>query len=123
MVNKKSKKIFIIDDDQGILEVMKIILQEQGYLVEGAREGRLALAKIKKDKPDLVFVDFWMSGLDGGKIIQYLKEDPQTTKIPVIIVSALDETAKIAIQCQADNFLAKPFNMENLISLAKQYLG
>ena len=117
----KQKTIFVVDDDPGILEVITIILSERGYEVVAFSDGTKVFEAVKKQKPDLIFLDIWISGSDGRDITKKLKSDPTTKKIPIIIISALNETEKIAKEVGADAFLEKPFDIEKLSLLVAKH--
>lgn len=118
---KSKKTILVADDDLPILEVMKIILSSDGFNVVIASNGGTIEKMINETHPDLVMMDIWMSGFDGREIAQKLKASEQTKKIPIIIISALGNTKEIAAKAGADDFLEKPFEIENLLKLAKKY--
>src|SRR5260221_8707735 len=103
------KKILICDDDEGIVEVMQIILEENNYEVSTILKGKGIEKKILEFKPDLIFLDIWMPGMDGQETTKLLKHDPKFSHIPIILVSALNEIDKIKHKVGADDFLAKPF--------------
>lgn len=110
-----SKKIIVLDDDRGILEVVKIILEEKGYQVMTINNGLSIQNKIIEYQPDLILMDIWMAGIDGRSITKNLKAQEHTKNIPIIILSALSDVGKIAKESGADGFLQKPFNIEELV--------
>lgn len=112
-------KILVCDDDPGILEVMKIILEESAYEVKTVSTGKGIQKVIKDYQPDLMFLDLWMPKIDGREITKILKKDPQTKNVPIIIVSALNDTEQIAKGIQADGFLPKPFNIADLLKIVE----
>lgn len=115
------KRILVVDDDPGISDVVKIILQEGGYHADVLSDGIDIADKIKVLKPDLILLDIWMSGCDGRDIIKTLRNDSSTNKIPIVIMSALSNTGTIAAESGADDYLAKPFDMNNLLAKVKKY--
>lgn len=116
-----SKKILVCDDDQGILEVIKIVLEKEGFEVKLLANGR-GIQKIIKDyKPDLILLDIWMPGVDGEEITKILKKTEETSKIPIVVISALNTTEKIAQESGADDFLEKPFDISDLVKIVKKY--
>ena len=115
------KKILVCDDDDGISEVIKVILEGAGYNVGVLNNGRSIQKKITQFKPNLVLLDLWMPGIDGKEITKILKKDKNFSKIPIIVVSALNDTRKIALDCGADDFLSKPFEMNSLLFMVKKY--
>lgn len=116
------KKILIIDDDLPILEVMKIILEDSNYQIETISNPVSIHKTIEKYMPDLVLVDIWISGVHGREVVKIIRENKKTAHIPVIMVSANNETKKIAEQIQANDFLAKPFDIEDLIAIVRRHI-
>ncbi len=109
------KKVLVCDDDDGILEVISIILQEQQYDVQTSVNGKAIIKKVKAFCPDVILLDIWMPGIDGREVTKLLKREPQTAGIPIIVISALNDTEKIAKDCGADDFMTKPFDMDDLL--------
>ena len=116
-----SHKIFIADDDPGILEALQITLEDEGYQVETADNG-LAVLQLQQDTPDLVLMDVWMSGQDGRQVCNLLKHQPATRDIPVIMISANTDTSSGALASGADDFLAKPFDIDVLLQKVTHHL-
>ncbi|MEO7960221.1 MAG: response regulator [Ginsengibacter sp.] len=114
------KKILVADDDAGIVDVMQIVLEDEGYKVITTMSGQ-NVKELCKQKPDLIFLDIWMSGADGKEICEELKADPKTKNIPVIIFSANRDTKEIASECGAEDFILKPFEIKELLELARKY--
>ncbi|MBI2600204.1 response regulator [Candidatus Daviesbacteria bacterium] len=110
----------VADDDLPILEVIRIILDEGGYKVITTSNGAAVEKIIKSDHPDLVILDVWMSGTDGREVAKKLKSQKETQNIPIIIVSALRETRKIAAEIGADDFLEKPFDISDLLKIVNK---
>src|SRR5438045_4653406 len=116
------KKILVADDDPGIVDAMQILLEDEGYDVITTMDGE-TIMQMYEQKPDLVFLDIWMSGINGGTVCQKLKADPQKRSVPVIMFSANRDTEEIAMQCGAEGFLSKPFEIKQLLEITKKYLG
>jgi DNA-binding response OmpR family regulator len=114
------KRILVADDDLAILDAIKMILEDEGYLVQVVANGE-AVLQLKNDLPDLILLDIWMSGRDGGEICQQLKAQSHTAQIPVIMVSANKDTADIARSVGAEDFIAKPFDIDELVSKVGLY--
>lgn len=117
-----AKKILIADDDPAIVEAVTLILEEFGYEVNGTGDGQ-TIYKLDKKFPDLLLLDIWMSGENGRDICKYLKANPMTKKIPVIIISASRDIKKSAVESGADDFLAKPFAMYELLEKIHKLIG
>lgn len=116
-----TKTVLVADDDPGILEIMKIVLEEGGYTVTSIADSSTIHETIKTTLPAVVLIDITMSGANGADITKALKKDPQTKHIPVIIVSARTETETLAKQAGATDFLLKPFDIDDLLAVVKKY--
>ncbi|MBI2597490.1 response regulator [Candidatus Daviesbacteria bacterium] len=118
------KKILICDDDEGIVEILTTILKEDRWEIKSITSGKKILKIIKDFMPDLVLLDIWMPGIGGVEITRLVKKDARVKHIPIIILSALQDTEEIAKEAGADGFILKPFEMEELLSkLNKQLLS
>lgn len=117
-----AKKILVADDDHSIIDAMQILLENEGYEVIATTDGN-AIRELYKQSPSLVFLDIWMSGINGNEVCSKLKSDLSTRNIPVIIFSANRDTEEIALQCGADGFLSKPFEIKELMDIVHTYLG
>jgi DNA-binding response OmpR family regulator len=119
--NKMRKKVLIADDDPSICDAVSLILEEVGYEVNSIINGE-EIYKMKQDFPEVVLLDIWMSGVDGRDICKYLKKGEATQHIPVIMISANRDTEKIAKEAGADDFLTKPFEMNDLLEKITKYV-
>ena len=108
------KKIMIADDDPGILDAVEMMLKFEGYNVLATEIGSNVL-KLEKEIPDLLLLDIWMAGEDGRDICREFKKRINTKNIPVIMISASTELERSAKEAGADDFLEKPFNMNELL--------
>ena len=111
-----SKKILVMDDDAGILEAFRAILESADYNVITESDPGKLLKQIKLTKPDLIILDVLLSGGDGRIICKNLKAEEETKNIPVIIVSAHPSVNKSIREAGADDFLEKPFEMDVLLN-------
>ncbi|MEN6326374.1 MAG: response regulator transcription factor, partial [Syntrophomonas sp.] len=113
--------ILVCDDDKEILDAIKIYLQNEGYVVFGASNGREALKAIEEDEIHLVIMDIMMPELDGLRATVKIREDKN---IPVIMLSAKSEDTDkiIGLNMGADDYIAKPFNPLELIARVKSQL-
>ena len=119
--NSDQKKILVADDDPGIVDAIQIMLETVGYHVSTTVNGS-TVRDMKDELPDLLLLDIWMSGQDGRDICRLLKQQATTKHIPIIMVSANKDTAKIAREAGADDFIAKPFEMSELLSKVEKYV-
>lgn len=110
-----NKKIFIADDDEGIVDAVTMILEVMGYDVEFTYDGGAVINAVK-NKPDLIMLDIWMSGYDGRDICRQLKNDPEFSKIPILMISASRDIRQSAIDAGANDFMEKPFEMDSLLN-------
>ncbi len=115
------KKILIADDDPAILEVLTLFLEDVGYEVEATHDGR-SLQAFEPGTADLLLLDIWMSGWNGRDICRFLKSQEQTRHLPIVLFSASKETERIAREAGADDFLAKPFDLDELLRKIERYL-
>src|SRR6185437_7865688 len=113
------KKILIAEDDRAIIEVVKIILENEGYEVFTADQGETVHKTIDEQKPDMLLLDIWLYGEDGGQIAKAIKAKAKTRELPIVLMSANNETEKITKQVGADDFLLKPFNIDDLLYIVR----
>jgi DNA-binding response OmpR family regulator len=116
-------KILVVDDDIDILSVMEILLSMKGFDVEVTSRGENTFPKIESFKPDLILLDVLISGHDGRAICKQLKSNPSTSHIPVIMFSAHPGAATTIADYGADDFIAKPFDVNNLMKKVNDQLG
>jgi len=116
-------KILVVDDDIDILSVMEILLKMKGFEVEVTARGENTFPKIETFKPDIILLDVLISGQDGRTICRKLKSDNKTSRIPVIMFSAHPGAAASIADYGADDFIAKPFDVPNLLQKVNFHLG
>lgn len=116
------KKILVAEDDQSILEVIKIILEGEGYSIVSTDDRDTFFRLVDEHKPSLILLDIWLSGHDGGKIAKHLKADSKNKHIPIIMISANNDTPLITKQAGADGFLLKPFDIDDLLEKVNKHI-
>ena len=116
------KHIFIVDDDEAILDVIKIILEDSGFKTTVVTDGNVFFNKLKSVVPDLILLDIWLTGQDGIEITKKLKSRIKFRKIPVIMISANNRGRQLALESGAEGFLAKPFEIDELVSIVNKYV-
>lgn len=114
-------KVLIADDDPAIVEALTMILEDEGYLIEGTH-GRETIVKASTWAPDLLFLDMWMPEMNGREVCEQLKRHERTRTIPIIMFSARHDAEALARAAGADGFLAKPFELEQVLAAAKQHI-
>ena len=123
--SKSSPQVLVVDDVPDNLHLLKTILQQHGYHVRVAANGQFALRSLDYFHPDLILLDIMMPEMSGYTFCQKLKNNPRTSDIPVIFVSALQDgidKAK-AFQIGGADYLTKPFQVEELLARVKHHLS
>ncbi len=117
-------RILCIDDEPSILEVLEIILKENGYWVCKAQDGEEGLKKLTEEKIDLVLLDIKIPKIDGYQLCQRIKSHEGTLDIPVVMVTGLSakEERVRGIEAGADGFITKPFSLGELLVRVKVLL-
>lgn len=116
-----SSKIMIIEDDNDILEILSGLFSDEGYEVKAVTNGDM-LDEIKAYRPDLVLCDIWLPKLKGTELCRQMKADDATKNIPFILSSTSMNIENLAIQCGADSWIEKPFNIKEVTHIVKAYL-
>lgn len=107
--------ILIVDDEPINLELLTAVFTDSSnVIVHTAQDGLEALEKIKEKAPDLIVLDLRMPRMTGLEVLEYLKSDPSTHKIPVIVLSGDEQERKKALKIGANDFIPKPFDVEEL---------
>jgi len=119
---KKNKTILLVDDNLDILEAVQYLLEDAGHTVIPVESGERLENLDKKELPDLILLDMLLSGKDGGEIAYRLKHDDATKRIPIIMISAHPSAKDAAKRSGADDFIAKPFDIEELLEMVNKYL-
>ncbi|EAW33577.1 hybrid sensor histidine kinase/response regulator [Lyngbya sp. PCC 8106] len=123
-VREYKADILIVDDTPNNLRVLSSILQEQGYEIRKAVNGKMAIRSVQADPPDLVLLDIKMPDLDGYQVCSQLKAIEATRDIPVIFLSALDDVFNkvLAFQVGGVDYITKPFQVEEVLVRVKTHL-
>jgi len=120
------KRILCIEDEPETTNLVKLILNREGYEVLGADGGEEGLRMVRQENPDLILLDLMMPGMDGWQVYQHLKEDEDTADIPVIVVTAkvqsIDKVLGLQV-AKVDDYITKPFRPEELSERVKYVLA
>jgi DNA-binding response OmpR family regulator len=116
------RKIVLIDDDQGIREVISIILEENNFDVVTIDQDKNIERILAKEKPELILLDIWIAGKDGRNILKRLKSNPDFAAIPVIMISAKNDGSVLAKEAGAEDFVTKPFEIDDLLTKIQHFL-
>lgn len=118
-----NKKILICDDDEGILHMLAFILEDAGFETICEINSLNVYKAIESGQPDLLLLDLWMPVLSGDQVLRTLKLDGKTSILPVMVISASIEGESIAAQAGANDFIAKPFDIAELIGKVEKLIG
>jgi CheY-like chemotaxis protein len=111
----KNSTILVVDDDDSIRSLLNQELTEAGYNIEEAGDGKDALEKIRKNRPDLIILDIMMPEMNGFDVAAILKNDPSTMDIPIIVLSIVQDKAR-GFRIGVDRYLTKPINTAELFT-------
>jgi putative two-component system response regulator len=116
--------ILVVDDDPGVQNMIKRILGRSGYRVQTARGGEEAYAVVSESLPDLIILDPSMLGIDGFEVAAYLKRNPATREIPIILITSLDnsENHVKALDIGINDFLSKTAEPEEILARTRSHL-
>jgi len=116
--------IFCVEDDQGIRNMMVYTLRASGFKAEGFAEGESFLKALSANIPDLVLLDIMLPGEDGISLLKRLRADKATTHLPIILASAkgTEYDKVLGLDLGADDYLAKPFGMMEMVSRVRAVL-
>ena len=115
--------ILVVDDELGAIEVVATALEDEGFRVLSAANGRHGLEKLAEGPVDLAIVDFMMPLLDGAALGRAMKADPALQKIPIIMMSAVGESLVRERFDGYTAFLRKPFRISALIDAVRRILA
>ena len=130
MANSKNaagerRTVLVVDDNQQNLELLLAYLEdmEEVAAIE-AHNGIEALEQVARSKPDLILLDIMMPRMSGFEVCKQLKSNPQTRDIPIVMVTALNETADVerATECGTDDYITKPIERAALVNLVRTML-
>jgi two-component system alkaline phosphatase synthesis response regulator PhoP len=117
-------RILVVDDEEAILELITFNLEKEGFTVDTATDGLVALEKIEALHPDLVILDWMLPGLDGLDVCRRIRLDPQTIDLPIIMLTARGEEVDkiLGLELGANDYVTKPFSPRELAARVKAQL-
>jgi CheY-like chemotaxis protein len=118
----RQHKILVVDDEPDILEFLQELLELEGYSVITTKKSDSLETLSNGELPDLILLDVFLSGKDGREIVKHLKNQQETRHIPVIMFSAHPSAEETALAAGADAFVAKPFEIDELLATIAHYL-
>jgi DNA-binding NarL/FixJ family response regulator len=119
-----AKQLLVVDDDPSLLLAVSETLRAEGHEVVTARRGSEAMVRVAESLPDLIITDIRMPGMDGYALVRNLRSAARTRLIPIVFLTAKDETADriTGFQTGVDAYVTKPFESEELIAIVKSIL-
>lgn len=119
-----AKKLLVVDDDPGLLLAVSETLRAENYDVVTARRGAEALVRVAESLPDLIISDIRMPGMDGYALMRNLRASPRTRLVPIVFLTAKDETADRieGFRSGVDAYITKPFETDELVAVVKSIL-
>ena len=124
-INPAEYKILVVDDVQSNVLLLKALLGREGFGIVYAMNGTEALEKVKSEHPDLILLDVMMPDMDGFEVAGRLKVEPEQAEIPIIFLTALNDSASVVkgFQLGANDFISKPFRREELLIRVEHQLS
>lgn len=122
MTRKLKGKILVVDDRQEVRLLFEDFLSTKGFAVAAVGSGREALAILEKDRPDLIFLDLVMPGMDGLETLRQIKEKDATAQVVIVTAYADVETARRAMTLGASDYLGKPCGLALLLQVIEETL-
>lgn len=118
-------RVLLADDDPGVIDVLQANLEADGYAVIVARNGEEALEMIRTQSPDLAVIDVMMPGRDGLDVLAAIREEPATSALPVVLLSARASDSEIwaGWQAGANYYMTKPFKIDDLLHYLRYLTG
>ncbi len=112
------RNITVVDNDLEIVSLVRVILEQEGFNVRCANSGQQLFADLEKKKPDLIILDVMMPVMDGLVVLARLKDAPETSSIPVILLTVLEQHEDVlaGYKTGADYYMTKPFTRTQLIT-------
>jgi CheY-like chemotaxis protein len=117
------RTVLVVDDEYGIVEVLVLALEDQGYRVLSAADGKEGLERLAESRPDLVMLDFMMPRMDGPAMAQAMRADPALRDIPIVMMSAVGEAPIRDRFTGYAKFLRKPFRIQAALDLVATLIG
>jgi len=121
MASAPAKKILIVEDEQDILQLVKLYFEKEGFRTVTATTGVEGLKSAKQDNPDLIILDLMLPEMDGLEVCKRLRSAPETAMLPIIMLTAKAEESDtvIGLELGADDYVTKPFSPKTLVARVK----
>ena len=121
----KKGKILVVEDEESLLMLERILLSSKGYSVTGVMDGKAAIEEIAANRPDLVILDIMLPEMDGFEVCRQIKDNPETNAIPVVMLTAKKSNQDVTrgMQVGADAYITKPFKSAKVIEVIEGLIG
>jgi CheY-like chemotaxis protein len=117
-------RILIVEDHPTMREAMRLVLEREGFDIDEAADGDQALVAVRERAPDLVLLDMSIPGASGPEVLAAVKDDPATSDVRVIVVTATGEEGRAAAMASgADHYFTKPFSPIALLQAVEEVIG
>jgi len=118
------ENVLVVDDEEDILELVRFNLSKEGYHVICATTGERAVEMARSELPDLIVLDLMLPGMDGLAVAKFLKNDPETQDLPIVMLTAKGDESDVVtgLELGADDYITKPFSPRILVARVKAVL-
>lgn len=118
------EKVLVVDDEEDIIELLRFNLSREGFQVSSATSGEEALSLVRSEMPSIILLDLMLPGMDGLEVARRLKNNPNTTNIPIVMLTAKGEEPDIVtgLELGADDYVTKPFSPRILVARVRAVL-
>lgn len=119
-----AQKILIVEDMESLVDVLRALLEAEGFQVVVAHNGLEGLQAVHKERPDLLLLDLILPGLDGLEVCRRIRRDQETAQLPILILSGKGEEADkvVGLEVGADDYITKPVSPKEFIARVKSHL-
>lgn len=117
------RHVLLVEDEANIAEAIRFILTRDGWRVSHLSDGAEALARVRREPPDLVILDHMLPGMSGLEVLAALRADPDTRSLPVMVLTARGRDREAAERAGADRFMSKPFSNSEILAEVRAMMG
>jgi two-component system OmpR family response regulator len=118
----RGRRILVVDDDEHIRKSLSTYLGMEEFAVDTAASGAEALSSARANPPDLMVLDIMMPEMDGFEVVEALRAEPSTARVPIILLTARGQDSDIlrGYQLGVSSYLTKPFNLDELVGIIRE---
>ncbi len=123
-MSTQAERVLVVDDVPDNLFLLQTILESEGFMVDVALSGEVALSKIQTSLPDLILLDVMMPGMNGYEVVQRIRQDDRLGPVPILLITAYDDANVIhGLEIGANDFIRKPIDFTELLSRIRAHLS